>query len=98
MEGQRIHVAATMNPLIHINFRIWTLWTPDWWWSDWTPKSCSELIPLFTLPHTMKGIIFRACYLFGAVPWSWTTHISHNSHWEIDFGFDCKNWLDDQTS
>lgn len=85
------------NPLIHLNYRIWTLWTPDYHWSNWTPESCAK-IPLFTSPIILRNLIYRFSYLFGITPWAESTHVSTHSLWEIDFGFDGREWVEKQTS
>lgn len=83
-----------MNPLIHLNYRIWNLWTPDAWWSRWTPESCAKKLPLFTSPKIMKDIVFRMCYLagLGNIPYGAA------NEWTLDLWLATDEWLKKQTS
>lgn len=85
-----------MNPLIHLNYRIWTLWTPDYWWSDWSPESCARKLPLFPLPILMKDIVFRMCYHTGIQEYernmiSWIGMFPIDE-WVMDFVFNYRKW------
>lgn len=83
-----------MNILTHINYRIWTLWTPEYWWDSWTPEACAAKLPLFTSPIVVKGIAYRICYLAGLG----TSPYSVTNGWTMDLYFAMDDWLKRQTS
>ncbi len=91
-----------MNPLIHINYRIWTLWTPSWYWDNWSPESCSEKLPFFALPIIMKSIAYRMGHHTGIRAYSesiisWTGMVPL-SEWVIDLSYNYQDWRVRQTS